>query len=269
MALSLVAGIAVIDVAVLLVLVLGGGILGLKVAAGCLAAIGCYELVRSRGEIRRSLQLAMLGGADRWFAAVILAVAAINLVIAVAPSTKLDELHYHMLLPKRVLEDQGLYLYRQPYELAIFPQMAFQLGLSLLHAAGFPESGAVLSWALGLVLILLIVSVTGDLTGSSMAGWMTGALAAVGLYTSVWHVTSGPHALGDLATTMACLMALLPDHRIGPFKVGSKLAAISLACCTAASTKISLLPLAVALTLIGIVKAVPQIGWKKAGLIAW
>jgi hypothetical protein len=31
-----------------------------------------------------------------------------NLVVALAPSTKIDELYYHMLTPKRIVEDGGL-----------------------------------------------------------------------------------------------------------------------------------------------------------------
>ena len=46
-----------------------------------------------------------------------------------------------MLIPKRVIEDNGLHLYRLPYEAAIFPQTAYQLGLAVEHAAGFPDSG--------------------------------------------------------------------------------------------------------------------------------
>lgn len=79
-----------------------------------------------------------------------------------------------MLLPKRVMEDNGLHFYHQPYELAIFPQMAYQLGLSIVHAVGFPEAGNVLSWGVGAGLRLLIAGVVADLTKKSSAGWMTG-----------------------------------------------------------------------------------------------
>jgi len=146
--------------------------------------------------------------------------------------------------------------------------MAFQLGLSTVHAVGFPEAGNVLSWGLGAVLIFLVTGVAADLTRSTTAGWITGAIAAVGLYSSVWHVTSGPHALGDLATVIACLRALLPEEYVGDLKGMTRLIFLCLASCTAASTKISLLPLSLTLTAIGIQRADAQIGWKKAFAVA-
>lgn len=265
---SLVSGVAIIDLTIMLVLFFGGGVLALKLTAACLTVIACYQMYRLRNHVWLVPRLKITLAYDRWFAAVVGAVVVLNLIIAVAPSTKIDELHYHMLLPKRVLEDGGLYLYRQPYELAIFPQMAFQLGLSAVHAAGSPEAGNVISWGLGAVLILLVAGVTTDLTQSTTAGWMTGAVAAVGLYSSVWHVTSGPHALGDLAIVSACLLALLPDEHIGGLRGKTRLAIVCLTSCTAASTKISILPLALALTVLVTYRAASQIGWKTSATTA-
>jgi hypothetical protein len=230
--------------------------------------IGCCLLLASLNYLRFVPALKRAHSPDRWIVAVIVAAVTINLIIAIAPSTKIDELYYHMLIPKRVMEDRGLYLYREPYEAAIFPQTAFQLGLSAAHAAGFPEAGNVVSWGLGAVLILLVAGVTTDLTGSRTAGWMTGAISAVGLYPSVCHVTSGPHALGDLATVTASLLALLPDSPAGELKAKARLILVCLAAYTAASTKISILPLAATITLIGTHRAAAQIGWRKASGIA-
>ena len=265
---SLVSGLAIIDLCVMLVLFLGGGGAGVRRVGVAATVIGCCLLFGLRKYLSFVPGLKTTRRADCWFVAVIVGAVAINLVIAVAPSTKIDELHYHMLIPKRVMEDHGLYLYRQPYEAAIFPQNAFQLGLTAAHAVGFPEAGNVVSWGLGVALVLLVAGVTADLTGSTTAGWMTGAISAVGLYPSVWHVTSGPHALGDLATVAASLLALLPDRQAGEMKPTTRLTLVCLAAYTAASTKISLLPLAASITLIGIHRAAAQLGWKKATAIA-
>jgi hypothetical protein len=268
LALFLLSGVAIIDLAVMLVLFLGGGVGGVKVVGVGAVVIGCGALLACWQSMSTLYRFKVAIRPERWLVAVIVVACVINLLIAIAPSTKIDELHYHMLIPKRVLQDGGLHLYRQPFEAAIFPQTAFQLGLTIEHAAGFPEAGNVVSWGLGVALILLVAGVTKDLTGSPTAGWMTGAISAVGLYPAVWYVTSGPHALGDLATVTACLLALLPDTPTGELKPKMKLILLCLAAYTAVSTKISNLPVAATITLIGASRAAAHLGWRKSTGIA-
>jgi hypothetical protein len=210
LATSMVAGVAIIDLCVMLVLFLGGNVRGVRLVGVGATVLGGCLLLWSLNYLRFGATLEIGRANGRWFFDVIIAAIAINLAIAIAPSTKIDELHYHMLVPKRVIEDDGVHLYREPYEAAIFPQVGFQLGLSAAHANGFPEAGNVMSWGLGVVLVLLVTDLTADLTKSATAGWMTGAISAVGLYPSVWHVTSGPHALGDLATVTAFFSPCFP-----------------------------------------------------------
>ncbi len=265
---SLISGVAIIDLSVMLVLFFGGGVTAVKLAGAAATLIGCCVLVGLRRHIPIVPGLKTTRNADWWFIAVIVAVVALNLIIAVAPSTKIDELYYHMLIPKRIMEDGGVHLYRWPFEAAFFPQTAFQLGLSAAHAAGFPEAGNVVSWGLGTALILLVAGLTADLTGSATAGWATAAISAVGLYSSVWHVTSGPHALGDLATVTAFLLALLPDGLTGEMRTQTRLFVVCLAAYAAASAKVSMLPLSSVVTLIAIPQAAAKIGWKRATGIA-
>jgi hypothetical protein len=242
LAASLVAGIALIDSCVGLVLFSGGGVRALRMAGVALMLAGLVALIKGRSTVNLDCVPRIENAADGCFALVVLSVLAINLVIASAPSTKVDELHYHMLTPKRIVEDDRLILYRQPIESAIVSQMAYQIGLSPEHALGAPEAGNVLSWGLGGALVLLIAGV---------ADWLAGAVAAVGLYASVWHVTSGPHALGDLAIVIAAILVLLAEEEIGVFAAVPRVILVSLACCTAALTKISLVPLAIAITALG------------------
>jgi hypothetical protein len=268
LATSLVAGVAIIDWAVMLALFLGGGVTAVKVVGAGAVVLGSCLLLVSWNHLSFFPALKILRNSDRWFVAIIVVACTINLFIALAPSTKIDELHYHMLIPKRVMEDDGLHLYQLPYEAAIFPQTAYQLGLATEHAAGFPEAGNVVSWGLGIALILLVAGVTTDLTGSATAGWMTGAISAVGLYPAVWHVTSGPHALGDLSTVTACLLALLPDTPTTELKSKARLILICLAAYAAVSTKVSNLPVAATITLIGVFRAAAELGVRKAAGIA-
>src|SRR5690242_1793743 len=123
--LSLLSGVAVINTCVMLALFSGGGIRTLRIVSAFLVLAAGYEVVRYRN---RSGMPALPGlvGRDRWIAAVVLAALALNLCVALAPSTKIDELYYHMLVPKRVISDDGLRAYREPFAAAIYPQMAFQ-----------------------------------------------------------------------------------------------------------------------------------------------
>jgi hypothetical protein len=261
--------VAIFDWGVMLALFFGGGVWAVKFVSAGTVVVGCCLLFGLRKHLSFVPGLKTTRGADGWFIAVIIAVVAINLVIAVAPSTKIDELHYHMLLPKRIVDDGGLYFYRLPIQLAMFPQTAYQGGLSAAHVMGFPEAGNVISWGLGVALVLLVAGVSADLTGSTTAGWMTGAISAVGLYPSVWHVTSGPHALGDLVTVTASLLALLPDSQSGGLKATTRLTLVCLAAYAAASTKLSMLPFSATISLIAAYRAAAQIGWHKATAIAF
>jgi hypothetical protein len=261
--LSLLSGVAAINTCVMLALFFGGGVRTLRILSAFLLLAAGYEVLRYRNLFGMEA-LPRLVGRERWMAAVVLAALALNLCLALAPSTKIDELYYHMLVPKRVISDDGLRAYREPFAAAIYPQMAFQYGLSAAHAWGIPEAGNVVSWGLSAALIVLVIGTVTELTGELQAGWLFGGVAVVGLYTAVWHVTSGAHALGDLATAMAGCLCLLPAKSLAWVREGRRLGLVSLAACTAASTKISLLPVCAAITLLTILQARRSIGWRKA-----
>ena len=87
-----------------------------------------------------------------WPAAMPLAIVAIavatNTLVALAPSTKVDDLYYHMLVPSRIVSAGGLQFYREPWEAAIWPHMVFQISATPAHALGYPDSVNIVSWAL-------------------------------------------------------------------------------------------------------------------------
>jgi hypothetical protein len=260
--LALVCGVAILDLCVTLALVCGGGVRSLRIVAAVLTSVAAYELFFHRKRIR---VVAMLHGfaRGRWLAAIVLTALAINLFIALAPSSKIDETYYHMLVPARVITDDGLRVYREPYEAAFYPQLSFQIGMSALHAVGVPEAGNVLSWGLSAALIFFITGIVAELTGGRPAGWLAGGIAVVGIYTPVWHVTSGPHALGDVTMVLAACLCLLPETSFAWLREDQRLALMSLAACTSASTKISLLPLSGMITLLAVVRIAGRIGWLK------
>ena len=264
--LAALSGVAAVNTCVVLALVFGGGVLTLRVLLAVILYVAAQELMM-HSKVSQAFALAGSIVRERWIAPVVLVALGLNLLIALAPSTKIDEIYYHMLVPSRVVSDGGLRAYREPFESAIYPQMAFQYGLSVLYATGIPEAGNLLSWGLGAALIVFIVGTVSLLTREQQAGWLFGAIAVVGLYTAVWHVTSGAHALGDLATVIAVSLCLLPDTLVAWARPEQRLILICLAGCTAALTKISLLPICIAITLLAASIAVPHLGWQKSVFI--
>jgi hypothetical protein len=181
--------------------------------------------------------------ADKLITAILLLAVLTNLVAALAPSTKIDELYYHMLTPKRIVEDGGLRLYLLPIESAIMPQMHYQISLSLAHASGAPDAGNVLSWGYSVALSLFMMGFLMDATRNRHLSVLCGALCGVGIYATVWHTTGAAHALGDLATVVAFAGVLRPASlldALGHYRYTFLLTAVT---ALAASTKLSLVPL--------------------------
>jgi hypothetical protein len=181
--------------------------------------------------------------ADKFITAVLLLAVLTNLFVALAPSTKIDELYYHMLTPKRIVADGGLHFYLLPIESAVVPQMHYQIALSVAHAAGAPDAGNMLSWGYSVALILFLIGFLTDATKNSNLSLLCGSLCAVGIYGTVWHTTGGAHALGDLATVVALAGILRPEKLIdalGPYRFAFFLVT---AASIAATTKLSLVPL--------------------------
>jgi hypothetical protein len=195
---------------------------------------------------------------DKIVAAVLLLALLTNFVVALAPSTKIDELYYHMLTPKRIVEDGGLRLYMLPIESAIVPHMDYQIALSVAHAAGAPDAGNVLNWGYSAVLFLFVIGFLIDATGDRRLALLCAALCSAGIYATVWHVTGGAHALGDLATVVAVMGILRPAaliQAIGPKRYTFFLCT---AAAMAATTKLSLVPLSLIVSAIVVAQAIRQ-----------
>jgi hypothetical protein len=205
------------------------------------------------------------------FLAVILIAAVVNLVIAIAPSSKIDELSYHMLVPSRIVQKGSLHFYLMPWQSAILPQMTFQIAAAPVHAIGYPDAMNVVSWGLSALLLWFAWQLINE--SACFPHWTAiwvGSLV-VGLYTSVWHVTGGAHALGDLAICAAVGLfckreSLLKVITPLEFAAGSSIFTLS-----AATTKISLLPLSLALlffSLLGLARSVSSETVRRALLAA-
>jgi hypothetical protein len=181
------------------------------------------------------------------------AILVVNLLIALCPSTKEDEVYYHMLVPSRIVQDGGLHFYREPLRAAIYPQMAFQMGLAPFHALGLPDAGNVVSWFFSVLLVWFTYRIVYAYSESTRWSGLFALAIAAGLYTSIWHVTSGPHAIGDLAVTVVIVALYAAENLIattGPIRLALTVGILAAA---AASTKVLLFPFAFAVILIAAV----------------
>lgn len=221
--------------------VLGGVWWGLVVLGGGAALLWGRPAAQDKGPSWRSLSF------SGWVPVCVAGAA--NLLVAMAPSTKIDELYYHMLVPSRIVIDRALLFYREPWPGAILPQMIFQISTAPLHAIGYPDAGNVVSWALSMTLLWFAWRIMG--ARSEPVGWVSVWMTAliVGLYSVVWHVTAGSHAMGDLAMAAAIVAFFLRRNLIaetGPVAYAALCSILTLA---SASSKVSLLPLSGAVLL--------------------
>ena len=211
-----------------------------------LIGVGVVTLFAQRKSVR-------LGAAWPWLTFPAIGLAC-TFLMAIAGSTKIDEIYYHLLLPARIVEDGALHFYRLPWEGAVLPQMAYQILQAPLHALGFPHAANVTSWALALQFFLFGRALLID--RGAPARWATVAASAivVGIHAGVFYTSSGAHALGDGITAAAALAVVHADdlkRRVGA--IGT-VGFVSLLMLTATTTKLSLVPLAAVLLLILLIR---------------
>lgn len=163
---------------------------------------------------------------------------------AACPSTKIDELFYHMLVPARVVADGTLTFYQFPWQAAV-PQMSWQIGLAPLHAIGFPHAGNVCSALIAGTMACCCCSLVRQRGHSEFRASAVAGLTVVGMYPAVWYVTGGAHALGDFCMAFAIVACASPwQCSQAENQTWIRTTSISLLLAAAAATKVSLLPLA-------------------------
>jgi hypothetical protein len=166
-----------------------------------------------------------------------------NLLVALAPSTKADELYYHMLLPSRIISDGALRFYREPWLGAIWPHMVYQISSTPVHVIGYPDAANVVSWGLSIILLWFAWSVIYASTKSAVWTALWVASLCVGIYPVVWDVTGGAHAMGDLAMAAAIVTFCSRERTLSALSPPTYAALLSLFTLSAATSKVSLLPL--------------------------
>jgi hypothetical protein len=263
---------------------------------GLAAFSTAIELLAMAGAARPTLLIAVwgafaLGGV--WFAAATLRagtwrgvtrpagfIAVVSVVtsatilcVALAPSAKIDETYYHMLVPARVLWDGALHWYHQPWEASIIPQMVYQIGHAPLHALGAIDGANVLNWALGMWLAVSAGQIVTRESGSAPMGTLCGATLCIGMYPVVQYSASGSTVLGDLAGAVSLLaLARALDAPRTERTAPAVLAGIAAACGAAAKTSAVPLLGLIALASVVLVSRSSSAGRWRATLaivIAW
>jgi hypothetical protein len=168
----------------------------------------------------------------------------INLMAALAPSTKIDELYYHMILPARIVQDQALETYRLPWESAVWPQMIFQVALVPLYSLGFPDAGNVSSWFLNLMLVWFGISLLPEKGRQQILVLLVILTFITGLYPVIWDITNGPYAFSELATAAAAILLLSKDPWSKSVKNWHVSMLLSMLLISMVFTKIIMFPLA-------------------------
>lgn len=168
---------------------------------------------------------------------------ATNMLVALAPSTKIDELYYHMLVPSRIVSDGALQFYREPWEAAIWPDMLYQISSAPAHAMGYPDAANVVSWGLSITLLWFAWCVIrANAKPAAWAALWIGSLC-VGIYPVVWNVTGGAHSMGDLAMAAAVVAFCSRERLLITLPPSTYAALLSVLLLSASASKISLLPL--------------------------
>ncbi len=227
-------------------------LLGTLLGLWCVGVIEVARALRARKSMWRVPGNA---GSNYWMAvALIGASLTVSLVVAIAPSTKFDELYYHMLVPGRIVHDGALHFYLLPWEGAALPQMGFQIAAAPLHAAGVPDAPNVVSWALAATMVWFAYRVVRDAGQSREWAAMWCAVISAGMYGVVWHVTGGPHAMGDLAIAALLVAVLVPESTGPPASDRDRALMLGVLASAGAMTKVSTLPLAAVLLAAGVAR---------------
>jgi hypothetical protein len=211
-----------------------------------LIAAGCVHVVRHARGFGVELMMAAKGGGVTLSVLAGAALAA-NLAVALAPSSKIDEIYYHMLVPARLAAEGALSFYREPWEGAFLPHMAFQLALAPLHALRVPDAGNVVGWWIGATLAAFAWKLVRDRGGDPHLPLLWAAGISAGLYPVVWHVTSGSHAMVDVAACAALLAWLMRAELVANAGARTFAFLVSVLALGAASGKATMLPLALLL----------------------
>jgi hypothetical protein len=213
----------------------------LSVIWWCVIAIGALALL-FRGRPIRIASWPKNYGPALLPIAIIGVASASNVLVALAPSTRIDELYCYMLIPSRIVVDGALEFYREPWVGAIWPHMVYQISAAPAHAIGYPDAINVVSWALSATLLWFAWRIMRE--NANTVPWSAFCVATlcVGIYPVVWHVTGSAHAMGDLALAAAVVAFCFRERLLVSLSPPAYGALFSILLLAASTSKVTLLP---------------------------
>jgi len=217
------------------------------------AGLGCAIVCRRAMRLPKDV---LLSSARRWLAAFTMSktgaamfcltglLLLTTLLVALAPSTKIDELYYHMLVPLRLLQEGGFNYYSLPFE-AMMPHMHFQITAAPLYALGVVDALNVTSWWLGAIFAWFCAAVVLRKSGDLLWALVVSLGLYAGMYAPVWFVTGGAGAVSVLSMAVLAFLALERQEMIGCLGGFSFVLLVSILSTALAASKLSYLPFAV------------------------
>ncbi len=182
-------------------------------------------------------------------AIIVLLAVLINLLAALAPSTKIDELAYHMLIPSRILSDGELIYYHLPWAGAILPHMFYQIMVTPFYALGLPDSANIISVSLFSTLIWFALTLVWQETKNANIAWWTAASMSVGMYGVVDLLTAGSHSFMVLSTAVGVLAVFSRQTLLKDISLSAWVVICSVLLLGTVAAKVSLIPMAFFLSL--------------------
>ena len=167
----------------------------------------------------------------------------IRFALSIIPSTKIDELSYHMLLPQRIVYDQALNYYHFPWEASILPHMHFQILGAPFYAIGFPDSMNLLSLGIFSTFVFIIYSIIRELSKESSLGIWSAVLIATGLHSTVDLTTNASNALLILGSAISVIILCDPDKFLPAKDLKSFSIFYGLLFLASISSKVSMIPI--------------------------
>ena len=168
----------------------------------------------------------------------------INLIVALAPTTKIDEIYCYMLLPLRIFSDGGLIYYHFPWESAILPNMIYQIIIAPFYALGLPDSANVISVTLFSTLIWFALILVWQKTKNATIAWWTAALMSVGMYSVVDSVTGSSQSFMVLSTAVGTLAVFSRQTLLKDISLSAWVVICSILLLGMVAAKASLIPMA-------------------------
>ncbi len=192
----------------------------------------------------------------------------IRFALSIIPSTKIDELNYHMLLPQRLVYDQALNYYQFPWEASILPHMHFQILGAPFYAIGFPDSMNLLSLGIFSTFVFIIYSIITEITKESSLGIWSAVLISTGLHSTVDLTTNASNALLILGSAISIIILCDPNKFLPTNNFKSFSIYYGLLFTASISSKVSMMPISFFMIFI-FIKIINDYWSKKKLLIAF